>query len=200
MRAQSIRSHLRNRRHDSHLPAVLVLVLSFQVALLCPAISLAASPQLPPGVHVDPKSPAGEQYAIPLSTARGGPTGSGDSGAMFGAGIRQHPASTPQASGGTASNTSDTGQRSGTRGGAGSNTSDTSQRGAQHADGTGTAPSLTRASALVASTPPPAAKILQSGSGSGLLWMFVMAAIVLVLGGAGSFALRGRRRSTPGAG
>lgn len=47
---------------------------------------------------------------------------------------------------------------------------------------------------------PSADKVLRSGSGSGLMWMAIMAALVLVLGGAGSFVLSARTRGTPSAG
>ncbi len=61
------------------------------LVLLAPQGALAAGGSN--GVHVDPGSPAGKQYAIPISSARGetSPHGSGSSGSanppLFGAGI-----------------------------------------------------------------------------------------------------------------
>jgi hypothetical protein len=59
------------------------------VSLLIPA---GAAQAADPGVHVDPKSPAGKEYALPLQQARrdaGAPTSSdsNDDSGLFGAGI-----------------------------------------------------------------------------------------------------------------
>ena len=66
-----------------------------------------------PGVHLDPGSPAGKEYAIPLEQARGS-SGSGPGGAaLFGAGIRpaaKLASSQPNAQ--TSSNGSPTAKRS----------------------------------------------------------------------------------------
>ncbi len=61
------------------------------VSALCPAVAVAGEPT----VHVDPKSPAGQEYAIPLDQGRnigGGSTGS--TGTLFGAGITPHSTAT----------------------------------------------------------------------------------------------------------
>lgn len=70
---------------------VLMVVLTVFLALVATAgMASAASPGN--GVHVDPGSPAGKQYAFPISAARGETaTGHGSSSAvsapMFGAGV-----------------------------------------------------------------------------------------------------------------
>jgi hypothetical protein len=90
--------------------ACLALLLS-SIAMVWPATAPA---QDEPGVVVDPDSPAGKEYAIPLDEARresgatipGGGGGSDDSsgggaasGALFGAGISPKPGSTARPSG-----------------------------------------------------------------------------------------------------
>jgi hypothetical protein len=70
-------------RDTSSLAGVLVLL----VVALSPGLAQAAA-RLPPGVHVDPGSPAAKEYAIPLSTARQtGAEHANASPALFGAGI-----------------------------------------------------------------------------------------------------------------
>jgi hypothetical protein len=67
---------------------VLLVLLLF---VLSPGLALAAQPAaLEPGVHVDPRSPAAKEYALPLAQARktGGGGASGGHG-LFGAGIRR---------------------------------------------------------------------------------------------------------------
>jgi hypothetical protein len=89
--------------------ARLTLLLS-SIAMLWPA---AAPAQDEPGVVVDPDSPAGKEYAIPLDQARresgatvpggggggGGSDGGTTSGALFGAGIAAKAASSAGPSG-----------------------------------------------------------------------------------------------------
>jgi hypothetical protein len=82
----------------------IVLSLLGVLALLAPAAAGAASGD-EPGVHVDPDSPAGKEYAIPLERARQEATGTGRSNRAGG-----------PASGGSASGTTGT---SGTTGIAG---------------------------------------------------------------------------------
>lgn len=61
------------------------------IAWLAPAQALAHGP-VPPGVHIDPGSPANKQYQIPIPAARqetSGSTGSGNASSppLFGVGI-----------------------------------------------------------------------------------------------------------------
>ena len=209
------RNGVRSKRHHSRLltlPALLIIVLS---ALVGPSVSLAATPTQNPssGVHVDPGSPAAKQYAIPLSTARGGPAGTSGAGSLFGAGISRKTSSTATA-GPTRASSTPTGTADTTPGSAAPTVSAATGATASHAThatyrrttrhraqapprGSSGAASTTTAGAGASSTPPPAAKVLRSGSGSGLVWMLVAAALVMILGATGSFALTGRRRRAP---
>lgn len=62
-----------------------------------PALAEQAAPS-PPGVVVDPNSPAGKEYAIPLQQARGG-----SGGHLFGKGIARQAAAVPAVAGRSAS-------------------------------------------------------------------------------------------------
>lgn len=96
------------RTHLSLLGAIL-----FLVSLSCSAGAAFArtTSSTPPGVHVDPGSPAAKEYSIPLSTARGQPSGSSSSGQLFGNGITKqksgttHPSSTTTATATTTTTT-----------------------------------------------------------------------------------------------
>ncbi len=216
---------LPNRRHLSRLSTVLVFLLSAQVTLIGSPIARAATGgSVPVGVHVDPGSSAAKQYAIPLASARGAPPGTTGSGILFGAGISRTsskhqaaaPSSTAAAPSSTAAAPSSTAAAGNSTAGAAASTprsgTGATAPGSKRQAVPGTEPSAgaprtiaaaprTRAAvSSAASAPPPAAKILHSGSGSGLLWMVVMAALVLALGAAGSFAITGRKRGTPSAG
>jgi hypothetical protein len=149
------------------------------VALALPAPALAAkgSP-----VHVDPSSPVAKEYALPLATARGAPPESGQSGKLFGSGITTtQSVATPTA---TATAPTPTATTTPTP--------------------TVTTPTATAPTPTVTQPPPsppvsnasaaPAAyKVLQPGSGSGVLWMVLAAMVVVGLGGAGGIVLRRRR-------
>jgi len=157
--------------------ALLVLSAGVMGALCAPPASLADSPSLQPGVHLDPNSPAAKQYAIPLATARGATPGSGATGALFGSGISS-------AGGRSAGKSVARGRR-----GAGRSSSGRSKSGGR-----------SRSNPAAATAIPSADKILHSGSGSALLWTLAIAALVLVIGGAGALALTDRRRGTPSPG
>ncbi len=193
------RNSLRSRRQHLRLLTGSVFLITAQVALICPSMSLAAKPaQAPPGVHIDPGSPAAKQYAIPLTTARGGPTGSSGSGTLFGGGISRAP-STSTATGDGSSTATSAGAGSKP---AGARRPGRARRGAAQSgtQRSSRASASTPASTSASSTPPAAAKVLRSGSSSGLVWMLIAAAVIMILGAAGSFALTSRRRSTPSAG
>jgi hypothetical protein len=112
-----------------------VLVLVAAVALVCgalPGASFAA--KTPSGVHVDPHSPVGKEYAIPLNQARGGSGGS-SGGNLFGSGITKQPTSpsTGSAGSGVASGGAGSGA---TSGGSGSSPKSSSHAlGASHGSG-----------------------------------------------------------------
>jgi hypothetical protein len=84
-------------------------------ALLFPASALASGTPL--GVHVDPGSPAGKQYQLPVSSARGEASGGGGSTSsaapLFGVGITPSgPAGPGAATGSTATSTTHPSARS----------------------------------------------------------------------------------------
>lgn len=177
-------------------------------ALALPASALASGSP----VHVDPSSPVAKEYALPLATARGAPPESGQSGKLFGSGIR-HTSSTvaptttevvttpppppptrqqvtPIA---TASTTTPITTASTT-----TSTSPPKPPVRHHPPHvtTVTLPVLTTTGAtkrLAARATPAAYRVLKPGSGSGLLWMVVAAVLVLALGSAGGVALSRRR-------
>jgi hypothetical protein len=183
--------------------------------LLAPATALAGGSP-PPGVHIDPNSPVAKQYAIPLGVARGTPAGSSNSGKLFGHGITHASgtgsaasSSTPPASASTPPASASTTpasakpkaksprvkhRRHRRRAGASPAHPGTSARHVAR-------PGHSTSQAASVAAPPPVLKVLHPGSGSGIVWMIGLAALVLVLGGAGGFAITGRgRRSSARAG
>jgi hypothetical protein len=172
-------------------------------ALALPASALAAggSP-----VHVDPASPVAKEYALPLATARGAPPESGQSGKLFGSGIKhasptqtqtQTVATPPpppvtqvqQPVTNTATLTATT------------TTPTPNPRPHRHRHRpehvtTVTLPTLTPATTnreITARATPAAYRVLRPGSGSGLLWMIIAAVVVIALGSAGGVILARRR-------
>jgi hypothetical protein len=69
-----------------------LLTLVYVTGLL--ALPAAASAAGSSPVHVDPKSPVAKEYALPLASARGAAPESGNSGKLFGSGIRHNTSST----------------------------------------------------------------------------------------------------------
>lgn len=171
----------------------------FLLALALPGAALAKAP---PGVHVDPGSPAAKEYSIPLSTARGAPAGSASSGQLFGAGITKGsggsgssggspPPATPAAPAPAAPAASTAKPHADA-----SHQSHAKKRVAHRA--VSPVPAPVAASAQAASAAPSSLKVLHPSSGSGVAWMLGVACLVLLLGGLGAFALRGRaRRADP---
>ncbi|HET9721148.1 MAG TPA: hypothetical protein VFP55_13790 [Solirubrobacteraceae bacterium] len=172
---------------------VFLATLSSMILLLVPSVALASG--LPSGVHVDPGSPAGKQYALPISSTRsmaaGQPNGGSSNAPAFGVGI------TPSQSGGasasqapaTGGTTASTGQAAGT-GQAGNHT----RRSRSHRH------HKTSAQLAASSSPgpplPPSAISSNSGAGSsGWIALILGGALVLLVGGAGGFALRRRLTS-----
>jgi hypothetical protein len=157
------------------------------LALIGLPAAAAATSSPAPGVHVDPGSPVAKQYSIPLATARGAPPGSSTPTTLFGQGISQSPASsgTPQPTRAAAP----------------------TRQGAQKRGGSQRRPPAahrrTRSGQNAAQpiAPPPALKVLHPGSGSATIWMIGLAAMVIVLGGAGGLLVSSRmRRHSPRAG
>ena len=156
------------------------------VALVTSPAALAARPSLQSGVHVDPGSPAGKEYQIPLSGARNETAGGAQSGSgnppLFGVGV------TP---GGPSAGASD---------GAPAATSDSGlARSAHHG-------SRSRARVIESSVSPaaqsqslpavgsPAVATTSSGGPGGSGWIPLVGGglLVLVLGGGGGLVLRQR--------
>jgi hypothetical protein len=192
-------------------------VLGAALVLWAPTPALASG-GLPPGVHVDPGSPAGKQYQIPIPSARNetaGATGGGNSNApLFGVGI------TPSAAGGAPPATAGAASSEGGGASGGSGTGSSGSRGGPSgssagSSGSGTAPSASASGSSSTSgapasshptgsagTPspaasPPAAPLAGSASAradgvGGSSWLPLVAggALVLVLGGGGGLALR----------
>jgi hypothetical protein len=166
-------------------------------ALALPSSALASGDS---PVHVDPSSPVAKEYALPLATARGAPPESGQSGKLFGSGIKhsssalrtttavapEPPPVQPAAPGPTITSAITT-------------QTTAAKPSARHPPSQVTTtplPVLTAPSnptRLTAKATPAAYRVLRPGSGSGLLLMVVAAVLVLALGSAGGLALSRRR-------
>jgi hypothetical protein len=183
------------------------------IALAVPSWAVASS--LPPGVHVDPGSPAAKEYQIPLGAARGnGQSGSSSSGSLFGAGITKGGGG----SGGTKSDTASSHASSSAPAATGTPTPTPTaatvapvtkvkartvhhRRRRAHHDAAAAPAPITHHRAAPAVSPQRAIGT-EASSGIGITWMLGAAAIVLALGALGGAALsrRGRRRQHPGDG
>lgn len=155
----------------------------------------AATPTVAPGVHIDPGSPVAKEYAIPLAQARGGDSGGGGSGQLFGSGITRAP-SAPATAPATGPTPATGGQAAATPAApVAVKPKPKHQSGARaraHRRSRSTNHVSQGAEAAAVSGPgPPAA-----GAG-GIAWMLGAAALVLALGGLGGVALS---RYTRGAG
>jgi hypothetical protein len=163
------------------------------------------------GVHINPSSPAANEYALPLQTARGAPPSSGKTAPLFGSGIKQSKGGRRRSGGssgqaGRTSGRSSGGGRGGGRSGGGRSghphTGKNTHRSNQHrATGrhpkhsTAAAPSSTTTRTTAAT--PTARKILHAGSGSSWLWMLIAGVAVLVLGSGGAFVLQHENKLHP---
>jgi hypothetical protein len=176
--------------------------------LLTPVVAAAATS---PTVHVDPKSPVAKQYQIPLATARGAPPGSSTPTRLFGSGITHvsspPPSSAPAATNPTAPAAQATTTQAPTTRAPAAHTRAGSTAPAHHAHHRRAAVAAATGGTAAANTapetasPPPALKVLHSGSEAGLAWMVGLAALVLALGAASALVLTARsRRSSPRAG
>ena len=161
----------------------LVAAVTASLAILAPQTALASGPTLQPGVHVDPGSPAGKEYQIPVVGARSEGAGGGSKGSanppLFGVGVTPGRSST--ASSATSRST----------GGAGSG------RARSHATRGARSHSGPAANPVTSSSPDPPASAVGSPAAGGAGtngWIALVAGgvLVLVLGGGGGLAIRRR--------
>lgn len=161
------------------------------MAVVLPGGALGKS--LPPGVHVDPGSPAGKEYQIPVASARSLAAGqqgssSGANPPLFGVGVTsaRAPSPTTTTPAATAGSGSRTPAGSGSRTTAGSAprrpTHRSRHRHPRRAAGVGSGPTASRSTRADASQP------------GGESWLPLVAggALVLVVGGGGGLGLRRR--------
>jgi hypothetical protein len=161
------------------------------LALPAPALAAGGSP-----VHIDPSSPVAKEYALPLATARGAPPESGQSGKLFGSGIKHASSTTTQTTTVTAPPPPSQVQQSVTTTTATPATKPHRHRHRRVHVITVTLPALPSATTnrvVTASATPTAYRVLRPGSGSGLLWMILAAVVVIALGSAGGIVLSRRR-------
>lgn len=166
------------------------------VTLSIPQMALASGSTLQPGVHVDPGSPAGKEYQIPVVGARteaaGGTQGQGGSPPLFGVGVTPSGASATSAT----SATSGAGQPASAASGPPSGSSSaTRTAGARPHPRTHTlassSPSANDPLSAVASRAPGTSGSPAAG-GSGWIALVAGGLLVLVLGGGGGLLLRQR--------
>jgi hypothetical protein len=179
--------HRLSRRGASAVVAALVVL-----GLSSPQPAAAAS--LPPGVHVDPNSPAAKEYAIPLGQARAG-NSSGGAGSQkpFGSGITSVGTASSSPPGTAAASSATT---------SGSPRVTPRRTRARRSTGAAAIPLFAARPISLAKIPPPS-RLLGSDHGGtpGVIWMLGVAALVLALGGLGGGALARRSRgANPGTG
>lgn len=159
---------------------VVALVVALWVTVSIPQVAVAGTSTLQPGVHVDPGSPAGKEYQIPVVGARsetaGGTQGQGGNPPLFGVGVT--PATTASADSSAGRPTS----------------SSSASRGAtSHSTRTRTAASSSPSgSKPVSAVAPPDPDGSAPAGGNGWIALVAGGLLVLVLGGGGGLLLRGR--------
>lgn len=185
------------------------VVLTVFAALLVPGAAFASAPALQPGVHVDPGSPAGKEYQIPITAARGQAAGGSSVGSanppLFGVGVTpsagagdSSPASASAgnstASGSTGGSPASGGAASGSASASSANGSSASSSGARSRSSARQAGSSTAqaAGAPVQSSSDPTATSTGAPGGNGWIALVGGGLLVLVLGGGGGLALRQR--------
>jgi hypothetical protein len=171
---------------------VLVVCMMVTMGFVTPASAKAGSP--PNGVHLDPGSPAGKEYAIPLAAARGGAIGtSGQQG--FGSGIaRSAAASSPSRGRLPGSSSSRVGLHDSSRPGVRLRRS--SRRSRSQSPGTAARMVATQTRQLE----PAAGRILGPAQSSALVSMLAAGAVVLLAATLAGVRLTQRdRRTRPGA-
>jgi hypothetical protein len=171
------------------------MTLALVILATAPAAgNMHPTPALEPGVHVDPGSPAGKEYQIPLGAARGvaGPSG------LFGSGITKGPSGSRQGGSPDASGVPGGGPAPAPSGARGAPRPGGRVAGARHrSQGHGRGRSEAAGGAVGSGGPgaggasPPAAgrsAELSGLSGTGLggfAWMLTAAVVVVALGVAG---------------
>lgn len=176
-------------------------------ASIAVGICLVAAPSAratPPGVHVDPSSPGGKEYAIPLDQARqdasgGAPSSDGNSGGggsssgshLFGVGVGSPGGGSGSGTGSGGSGSSGSGS-GGSRSGSGSGSGGSGAAGAGKS-GSGVAATAGRLSALNVAAANP-----EAGPQAPLMVLGASAGVVLAGVGLG-LALRRRRATGPDA-
>jgi hypothetical protein len=191
-----------------HLLLLTALAATFTAAAPAPALAGSMSPTA--GVHVDPGSPVAKEYALPLATARGAPADTGSNGSLFGSGITRSGrgagqsgdqatsgatkpkiTSQPPAAAPAPTTTRDAVTTTTTRPGGVSHL-----RRPTPAPKVRTTPTPNASSNVANVTAVPTAfHVLRPGSSSGWLWMLLAVLIVLGFAGGGTLVLaRGRHR------
>jgi len=165
---------------------LIALLTAFAVAY-APEAALGSQPALQPGVHVDPGSPAGKEYQIPITAARGQVAGGSSSNSanppLFGVGV------TPPPSGPSSSGVAAHARHSAGAGSLGSrHTGGRSRSSPSNApvSGAGSEASDRLSSAA------PAGSSSSAPGGSGWIALVAGGLLVLVLGGGGGLAIRQR--------
>ena len=172
--------------------------------VLLTALPVAANAKSSPGggVHIDPGSPAGKEYAIPLGSARG--NGTNGTSTLFGAGITKSPPSSGSSASDNSATPATSSTASSTSGGTSTSTAPKRHVQRHHRRQRGGTGAHAPAKAIAVRQVVPAAQSPQrligtsAGSSDGVTWMLGVAVLVLLLGGAGSVLLTRRgRRATP---
>jgi len=177
-----------------------VMLLAAGLLLAVASSTALAKQSPPPGVHLDPGSPAAKEYAIPLAQARaGGGSGGSGSGQLFGHGITRAP-SPPASAPVTSAPENATAAPTGAPTVALTPRKRSPRRIVQHVGAPAPVAAKHRArpvAAAPAPAPAPSGPVRAAGSGAGIAWMLGVAALVLALGGLGGAVLarHGRRTS-----
>jgi hypothetical protein len=162
--------------------AVAAVLTSFTLATAGPAMAGSGN-----GVHVDPGSPAGKQYAIPIPSARSetsGPNGAAGSAnpPLFGVGVTPGGAAATGGASGTTANSSGTATGGSTRARA---ESAARRRSVSHRKRTGSA-----ATTPIVRSSDHTSPVSNAVGGTSWLPLLGGGALVLLIGGGGGFFLR----------
>ncbi len=181
-------AHVPVRR--AHVVVALALALLGTAVVSAPAAARARTPPAVPGLHVDPGSPAGKEYAIPLTQARG--VGGGHS--LFGAGITRPP--TAGGPGSTAA-AAGTATAAGTAAGTATGTLRTPRKAARRRAGGTRRPAPGSGPAVPNRLRPTAPSAISAHGDAGIAWMLAAAAAVLLAGFLGWSLLAAIRLAPP---
>ena len=173
---------------------IVVAVAVGLISVLSPP-ALASTTSLQPGVHVDPGSPAGKEYQIPVAGARGETGGGGQTGSssppLFGVGVTPGSPSTGSTTASPGSTAA--GSPAASPSAASSATRVSHSRSSSRKRLVVASSSPVGGEAVSAVSPPSAAGPSAGGTGSsGWIPLVAGGLLVLVLGGGGGLALRQR--------